>query len=162
MPDNKMSLENILDEYSPGSSEPKTSVGRVDAQKIINSTVEAPELGPRERQKITLTDEKSSLFDGALRQAEPANEYKPADLSRQRISVVGKDAAAEVRSTTVRKPEGQYAEPSAGIDLDETLKIRRMSHSTRAKEVSDRKSGKRHCDRDECCECLVHLLFLVS
>lgn len=143
MPDNKMSLENILDEYSPESSEPKTSVGRVDAQKIINSTVEAPELGPRERQKITLSDEKSSLFDGALRQAEPANEYKPADLSRQKISVIGKEAAAEVRSTTVRKPEGQYAEPSANINLDETPKIRRMSHSTRAKEVSDRKRGKR-------------------
>ena len=38
MSEQKPSLEAILDEYSPDSLEPN-KVGRVDAQKIINSTI---------------------------------------------------------------------------------------------------------------------------
>ena len=149
MPDQKMSLEDILKEYSPESGAPKTSVGRVDAQKILNSTVEAPELAPPEKSRVTLSHEKSSLFDNAHRQAEPADEYKPADLSRQKISVVGKEAAGEIRTTTVRKPDGQYAQPSAppGMSADEAPKIRRMNHSTRAKEAIERKKRHRKPDR---------------
>ena len=44
MPDQKMSLEGILEQYSPKNEKPKTTVGRVDAQKIINSTIESPDL----------------------------------------------------------------------------------------------------------------------
>ena len=32
MPDQKLSLEDILNEYSPENQSPKTQVGRVDAQ----------------------------------------------------------------------------------------------------------------------------------
>ena len=35
MSEQKPSLEAILDEYSPDSLEPKSKVGRVDAQKVM-------------------------------------------------------------------------------------------------------------------------------
>ncbi len=42
MPENKPLLEDILDEYSPEDS--NVSVRRVDAQKILNSTLETPDI----------------------------------------------------------------------------------------------------------------------
>ena len=58
MPDQKVSLEDILDQYSPENEIPKTSVGRVDAQKIINSTVEAPDMTKKAEQR------RNNLCDG--------------------------------------------------------------------------------------------------
>jgi len=151
MPDQKISLEGILDEYSPEDQEPKTSVGRVDAQKILNSTVSSPtavKTAPPQR-SAAVSHERSALFDNAHRQLEPADDVKPADLSKQKVSVVGKDTASEIRTTTVRKTEGVFSEPSAPPRMapDEAPKIRRMSDSTRAKELEDRKRSSKKTRR---------------
>ena len=149
MPDQKMSLENILDEYSPEGKKPRTSVGRVDAQKILNSTVEAPDEAPKDERRVKQSHERSSLFDNAHRQPVPADDYKPADLSRQRITVVGKNEINEITDTTVRKSDGQFAQPASPVRMapDEAPKIRRMSDSTRAKEVVERKRRKKQHSR---------------
>ena len=143
MPDKKMSLNEILNEYSSDNSDPKNAVGRVDAQKILNSTIKSPEFAPRKDNKVTISDEKSSLFDNAHRQATPANEYKPADLSKQRISVVDRNEV-DIVTTTVRKGEKGFTEPFVPVNSvqGEAPKIRRMSDSTRAKEVVSRKKSK--------------------
>ena len=107
MPHQKMSLDEILAQYSPENQEPKTSVGRVDAQKILNSTVDAPVKTEEKEapQRPTVSHEKSSLFDDALRKPQPADEYKPADLSRHRISVVDKNNVGEIKTVLPKKQE---------------------------------------------------------
>ena len=60
MPDQKMSLEGILEQYSPKNEKPKTTVGRVDAQKIINSTIESPDLLHREAAPPPISHEQYS------------------------------------------------------------------------------------------------------
>ena len=137
MPDKKMSLENILNEYSPDNNTPNNNSDRINTQKILNSTIKAAENAQPDNKRVTIQDERSDLFDSAHRQPVPADEYKPADLSKQRISVVGKEAANEIITTTTRKSDGQFSEPSAPVRMspDEAPKIRRMSDSTRAKEV---------------------------
>ena len=143
MSDQKMSLKDILNEYSPETSDPKKPVGRVDAQKILNSTVEKPEFAPRRENRVMIEDERSSLFDSAKRQSAPADDYKPADLSKQRISVVDRNEV-DIVKTTVRKDESQFTEPFVPVDAQqgEAPKIRRMSGSTRAKEAVTRKKNK--------------------
>ncbi|MDE5936195.1 MAG: hypothetical protein K2G83_02175, partial [Ruminococcus sp.] len=60
MPDNKLSLEDILNEYSNDSSQP---VGRVDAQKIINSTLPNPVKKKPSAPRTAVSHEKNELFD---------------------------------------------------------------------------------------------------
>ena len=98
MSEQKPSLEAILDEYSPDNEEPKTRVGRVDAQKIINSTVESPDIVEKAKSRPPVSHEKSALFDNALRSDTPADDVKPADLSRHKIAVVSSDAMSEIRT----------------------------------------------------------------
>ncbi len=145
MPDKKMSLENILNEYSPDNNTPNNNSDRINTQKILNSTIKAAENAQPDNKRVTIQDERSDLFDSAHRQPVPADEYKPADLSKQRISVVGKEAANEIITTTTRKSDGQFSEPSAPVRMspDEAPKIRRMSDSTRAKEVVERKKRRK-------------------
>ena len=146
MPDQKLSLEDILNEYSPENEEPRTSVGRVDAQKILNSTVDKP-IGSQvpKNKHAPVSHEKSTLFDSAHRQPNPADEYKPADLTRHRISVVGNDTVSEIRSSTNKKadnPEDALISP-VSVAPDATPKIRRMSDSTRAKEIENYRKNKK-------------------
>lgn len=145
MPDQKLSLEEILNEYSPNNTQPKTSIGRADTQKIINSTIEESSAPQKEQPKAPVSNEKSELFENAHRQPNPADEYKPADLSKHRISVVGKDSISEIRSTVPRKPDTSNTGtiPAANIAPDEAPMIRRMSDSTRAKELEDYKKNKK-------------------
>lgn len=146
MPDQKLSLEDILDEYSPQSEKPKTSIGRVDAQKILNSTVKSPGSAPKEKQRSSpVSHEKSSLFDGALRQTVPADEYKPADLSKKRVSVVDKKNIGTIRTASSHKKDtvNTGTVPVTRIPTDAAPKIRRMSNSTRAKELEELKRSSK-------------------
>ncbi len=146
MPDQKLSLEDILNEYSPENTKPKTSVGRVDAQKILNSTVDAPELIHRDAPRPPLSNKKSDLFNNAHRQPDPADEIKPADLSRGKISFVNTDSIHEIKSTTKTNIAGEYtaSTETGNVSAGETPKIRRMSSSTRAREIEELKnSGKK-------------------
>lgn len=147
MPDQKLSLEEILNEYSPDNESPKTRVGRVDAQKILNSTIESPVLSRTEINKTTVSQKKSTLFDTALRQPNPADEVKPADLSKNKVAFVSSEAMSEIRSSTSKNLPTGYANTAAPSQMspNEAPKIRRMSDSTRAKEIeSFKKSKKNH------------------
>ena len=149
MSEQKPSLEAILDEYSPDNEEPKTRVGRVDAQKIINSTVESPDIVEKAKSRPPVSHEKSALFDNALRSDTPADDVKPADLSRHKIAVVSSDAMSEIRTNPQRKviPSGTIT--PVQMTPDEAPKIRRMSDSTRAKEVqSAKKRSKKRRGKD--------------
>ena len=149
MSEQKPSLEAILDEYSPDSLEPKSKVGRVDAQKVINSTIDAPEFVSRPKPRPPISHEKSALFDNAHRNDTPADEVKPADLSRHKVAVVSSDAMSEIRTNPQRKviPSGTIT--PVQMNPDEAPKIRRMSDSTRAKEVESKKNkAKRRSRKD--------------
>ena len=149
MPEQKPLLEDILDEYSPGNNEPKTKVGRVDAQKIINSTMEAPDLVKAAKSRPPISHEKSALFDNALRNDEPADDVKPADLSRHKIAVVSADAMSEIRTNPQRKVTPTGTVTPVQMAPDEAPKIRRMSDSTRAKEIKSEKKKRKKNRRDK-------------
>lgn len=146
MPDQKLSLEDILNEYSPQNEKPKTSVGRVDAQKILNSTVASPKTSTKTNPKPPpASHKKSGLFDSALRQSTPADEFKPADLSKKRISVVDNKNVGPIRTVTSHKKDAANTGtvPITRIPSDAAPKIRRMSSSTRAKELEELKRNSK-------------------
>ena len=144
MSEQKPSLEAILDEYSPDNNEPKTKVGRVDAQKIINSTVDSPDIVQKAKSRPPVSHEKSALFDNALRNEQPADAVKPSDLSRHKIAVVSSDAMSEIRTNPQRKVVPSGVVTPVQMNPDEAPKIRRMSESTRAKEADGKKYKKKH------------------
>ena len=147
MSDQKPSLEDILDEYSPNSSDIKAA-GRVDTQKILNSTVESPDIVQKAKSRPPISHEKSALFDNALRNPNPADEVKPADISRHKIAVVSSDAMSEIRTNPQRKviPSGTIT--PVQMTPDEAPKLRRMSESTRAKEMESKKNKKKRRGKD--------------
>lgn len=122
MPDKKPSIEDILDEYSPDSS--NVRVGRVDAQKILNSTVNLPDLS---------------------KMAASAQKNKGVVSENKKVTVIDADAVSEIKTA----PQGKLIKPlehdqprSAPNDAPQ---IRRMSDSTRAKEAeSSRRKKKKH------------------
>lgn len=148
MPDQKISLEDILNEYSPENQKPRTKVGRVDAQKILNSTIESPQTSTKTLPKAPpVSHEKTDIFDGALRKANPADEFKPADLSKKRVSVVDNKNIGAIRTTVSHKKDSANTGtvPVTRIPPDAAPKIRRMSESTRARELEEikRKNKKK-------------------
>ena len=147
MSDQKPSLEDILDEYSSENKETKAA-GRIDTQKILNSTVKSKELTEKAKSLPPVSHERSALFDNALRNDSPADEIKPADISRHKIAVVSSDAMSEIRTNPRRNvtPSGTVA--PVQMTPDEAPKIRRMSDSTRAKEMESKKNKKKHRGRD--------------
>ena len=146
MSDQKPSLEDILDEYSPDSSDIKAA-GRVDTQKILNSTVESPDIVQKAKSRPPISHEKSALFDNALRNPTPADEVKPADISRHKIAVVSSDAMSEIRTNPQRKAIPSGTITPVQMTPDEAPKIRRMSESTRAKEIESKKNTKKRCGK---------------
>ena len=147
MSDQKPSLEDILDEYSPDSKDLRAA-GRVDTQKILNSTVESPDIIEKAKSRPPISHEKSALFDNALRNPNPADETKPADIARHKIAVVSSDAISEIQSNPQRKniPSGTIT--PVQMTPDEAPKIRRMSESTRAKEMENKKNKKKRRGKD--------------
>lgn len=146
MPDNKLSLEDILNEYSPQNENSQTSVRRVDAQKILNSTVTTSSTIKPRNVSPPQSHKKSDLFENALRQSSPADEFKPADLSKNRVSVIGKKNVGEIRTVTSHKkePSSTGTVPVSSFPQDAAPKIRRMNDSTRAKELEElKKNGKK-------------------
>ena len=120
MPDKKPSIEDILDEYSPDSS--NVRVGRVDAQKILNSTVNLPDLS---------------------KMAASAQKNKGVVSENKKVTVIDADAVSEIKTA----PHGKLIKPlehdqprSAPNDAPQ---IRRMSDSTRAKEAESSRRKKK-------------------
>lgn len=148
MSEQKPSLEAILDEYSPDNQKPKTNVSRVDAQKIINTAIDSPDIVQKAKSITPISHERSALFDNALRSESPADEVKPADLSRHKIAVVSSDALSEIRSNPQRKAAPSGIVTPVHMTPDEAPKIRRMSESTRAKEIEEKKRKKKRSRKD--------------
>ncbi len=147
MSDQKPSLEDILDEYSPNSSHTRAA-GRVDTQKVLNSTVDTPDIVQKAKSRPPISHEKSALFDNALRNDKPADEFKPADISRHKIAVVSSDAMSEIRANPQRKAVPSGTITPVQMTPDEAPKIRRMSESTRAKEMESKKNKKKRRGKD--------------
>ncbi|MBQ1463857.1 MAG: hypothetical protein IIZ18_03515 [Ruminococcus sp.] len=139
MPDNKMSLEDILNEYSPENGGETPHVGRIDAQKAVNSVLKDPtHIEPEpETPKKPVSHEKNDLFDNASRSPRPADQVQPLDLSRKKVVIADNDGVK-----TVSAPKRKFEIPADQVS-DEAPKIRRMENSTRAKEAQERAKEKR-------------------
>lgn len=125
MPEKKPSLEEILDEYSPESS--NVSVGRVDAQKILNSTVQLPDLS-----KMAASAQKNV---GVI----------PQD---KKVAMVDEGSMDEIRSVPRGKLLKPLDQPSAHPAPSDSPQIRRMANSTRAREaVSSKRTRKKRWGR---------------
>lgn len=120
MPEKKPSLEEILDEYTPDSS--NVSVGRVDTQKILNSTVKLPDLS---------------------KMAESAQKNKGIMSADKKVAAVDPDAVGEIRSAPQGKPLKPLEHDAPHTAPNDSPQIRRMSDSTRAKEAESSKKKKK-------------------
>lgn len=153
MPDQKLSLEDILNEYSPEQKN-KTTVheSRLETEKLLNSadklsgnTGAEPTVNENDRLK-TLHRHTRTGAEGMLRRPNPADEVKPADLSRSKVSFVNSEAMNEIRAASQNRTnrstyDGAVVKNQAGSD--HTPKIRRMTDSTRAKEIESIKKNKK-------------------
>ena len=154
MPDQKLSLEDILEEYPSDNSASDDRVGRVDARKIINSTLESPDFSGSKPKRILINDVKDDLFEGARRQPVPADEYKPADLSSPSAAKISSGEVSSVRTgNNTINTIAQATVPVADQSLGGAPMIRRMSDSTRARELeklkkSKKKQRRKRTDRD--------------
>lgn len=133
MADTKLSLEDILDEYKADPNDNSTvHVGRVDAQKIINSTIPSPVKVTAEIPRA-VSHKKNELFDSSKGKGVPVNEIRPAELSRKKAAIAGDDGISNIKST--HPADMQFGEDTA----DGSPKIRPMAESTRAKEAEKKK-----------------------
>ena len=141
MADNKISLENILDEYSPDTEQTDAPhVERVDAQKVINSTLPDPVKETPAPKPTKVSHERRELFDEPAERQPSADEYKPETISRKRTGFAGSDGLEDVKTEA---PVNSYAADDSDPTANGTPLIRRMADSTRAREVehSRRKSA---------------------
>ncbi len=117
MPENKPLLEDILDEYSPEDS--NVSVRRVDAQKILNSTLETPDIS-----KLAARSKGGGIVS-----------------SEKKVTQVDADELGEIKAAPkLLRPVD--AEPTR-LAPNDAPQIRRMNESTRAKEVESSKKKKK-------------------
>lgn len=158
MADTKLSLEDILNEYSPERSDQKDKPeSRLETEKLLSSAAKLNLPDDREEeaansiaaQSNLRSHVSSKLNDGTLRRPNPANDVKPADLSRSKVSFVNSEAMNEIRAASQAQQTAEYdsAEVRSTFDSDHTPKIRRMTDSTRAREIENiKKSKKRRRD----------------
>ncbi|MBQ8296386.1 MAG: hypothetical protein IJX77_01220 [Ruminococcus sp.] len=154
MSDQKMSLEDILNEYSPESKAARSvRDGRLETEKLLNS---ADKLSGKAAETITdggddgvktLRKHSRTGSEGMLRRPNPADDVKPADLARNKVSFVNSDAMNKIR-TSKRQKGYDSAAVKTSVDMDNAPKIRRMSDSTRAKEVESIKKNKKRRRKD--------------
>lgn len=145
----KLSLEDILDEYSPEKDKSSAAGnGRLETEKLLNSADRLS--GNAQSQKTaehdtvkTLRRHSRSGSDGMLRRPNPADDVKPADLSRNKVSFVNSDAMAEIRAKSSRPSGYDSATVKNQAVSDYTPKIRRMTDSTRAKEIENIKNSRK-------------------
>lgn len=143
MADTKLSLEDILDEYKTNPDDPSTAlVDRDDTKKILNSTIPEPVKVTAEIPRA-VSHEKKELFDSTEPKTNPANEIRPAEISRKTAAVVGDTGLTEVKSTH------PVDAPSEDIDTEGSSKIRPMSESTRAREAEKKKKKRSWFRREE-------------
>lgn len=144
MPDNSLSLNDILKEYSQEDDGNTPHIKRADAQKVINTTLpdptgfEKPKSPPAPPKPIS--HERNELFDSYNDPEPPPEPVSPEKVSRKEVAVVNAQGLSEIKTAPTQQPLYSPPEHVQG----DTPKIRRMSDSTRAKEIErERKSKKR-------------------
>ncbi len=140
MPDQKLSVEDILKEYSAGSNDSSaTHIDRIDAQKVINTTLPDPIKKVSAPKPAAISHERRELFDEPAEKPAPAESIKLSDLSRKTTGFAGNEGLTEVKTET---PAITYSADEIA-PMGETPRIRRMSDSTRAREIEKQKKKKK-------------------
>lgn len=141
MADSKLSLEDILKEYSRDENGgTPVHINRAEAQKILNSTLTGNSEKRPEAPKQVISHEKNELFDGNNNTTIPANEIAPQEVSNKVAAVVDSVGINSVKSNA---PENISAPEEISV-ADESTKIRRMADSTRAKEREKERRRKKN------------------
>ena len=113
MPDQKLSLEDILSEFTPDPNEERPAPGRVYTQKILNSTMPDPSVN----------------FSRI-----------GSDTGSHKVTVVDSDSFEGRRVTP--NINGQEAMPHQ-MNPNDASRIRPMSDSSRAKEIGGKKNKRK-------------------
>ncbi len=145
-----MTLEDILKEYSPEAAETKKKTAEPKKPEVSPEKTAAP------KPDISDITEKQQYKDAFTRAAEQRNSgtqphyasrRPPMELNRTKVSFI-QSTAMEIDSMPMRvnlpsgKNSGTAEQRQAEIPVNDTPKIRRMSDSTRAKEMAKRKKHK--------------------
>jgi len=123
----KVSIEDILNEYSNGNVR-KNTAGDNDVRDILMNHSRS-----------------GRINDGTKRRPNPANDYKPSDIGKPDISFINSIGIDRMRAPQNKSNISAYDGASVtrySEDDSYTPKIRRMSDSTRAREAEKLK-GKR-------------------
>ncbi|MDE5764433.1 MAG: hypothetical protein K2I00_05630 [Ruminococcus sp.] len=140
MADSKLSLEDILKEYSRDEKDGvPVHVNRAEAQKILNSTIVRNSEKRPDAPKPVISHKKNELFDGNSNMTVPANEIAPQEVSSKVSAVVDSAGINNVKSNA---PENVSAPEEISV-ADESTKIRRMADSTRARERAKERKNQR-------------------
>lgn len=153
-----ISLEDILEEYSPEeknaeSSDPDSYSGRLGTEKLLNSAekLNAEKSGEGsgtnsiDPQNTVRRHERNGISESPADNLSAADDVKPADLSRSKVSFVNSDAMREIRSDPESTGTAGYDDAviKNRVEQDQIPKIRRMNDSTRAKEIESIKKSKK-------------------
>ncbi len=124
----KVSLEEILNEYSNENNK-KTSGSDNEVRDILMNH-----------------NRNNHINDGTRRRPNPANDYKPSDIGKPDISFINSIGIDRLRSPQNKSNISVYDGASVtqiSQDSDDYIpKIRRMSDSTRAREIQKIKKNK--------------------
>lgn len=140
----KVSLEDILDEYTTGSSNEESNAKK---QKVIRDTLEETAkikaVRPEEHKRPVSAQSqgKPELFEGAKRRRSPADDVKPTDLSRKKVTLTDHETAREKPEPVPHAQEEEFSREEA------PALIRPMADSTRAKEAQKQKRKKKRRKR---------------
>lgn len=124
----KVSLEEILNEYSDSTERKRKGSDDNEVRDILMNH-----------------NRKNRINDGTNRRPNPANDYKPSDIGKPDVSFMNTINTDRLRVSENKKnpPQHKYTE-SWDSDSDNYMpKIRRMSDSTRAREIEKSKKKKK-------------------
>lgn len=124
----KVSLEEILNEYSDSTERKRKGSDDNEVRDILMNH-----------------NRKNRINDGTNRRPNPANDYKPSDIGKPDVSFMNTINTDRLRVSENKKnpPRHKYPE-SWDSDSDNYMpKIRRMSDSTRAREIEKSKKKKK-------------------
>ena len=149
-----MTLEDILKEYSPEPAEKQKKTAEPVKKEIKTERTASPDISDiTDKQQYRDAFAQASERREAGVQPHYASRRPPMELNRTKVSFI-QSTAMEIDSMPMRVnlPSANAAEPKeqrqTEIPVNDTPKIRRMSDSTRAKEMAKRKKHKNRSGED--------------
>lgn len=159
-----LSLDEILDKYEKSETHSKASDAKLDeilsapvksAQEPAPAQSAEPQAAPKKNsapEKPYKTDQYGNPIrkrskSSNLRRKKAADAVKPADIKRPEVSFMNSVAAIEAvehAKNSAPSHEKQYAPDHADRADDYQPNIRKMSDSTRAKEMRAKRRGRRN------------------